>query len=161
MTALPDLTLTTLDHHTVPLSAYAGQVLLVVNVASQCGFTKQYAELEQLYRTYRERGFAVLGFPCDQFGHQEPGDADEIRRFCHLNYEVTFPLFAKTKVNGPHTHPLFAHLKEQARGVLWSRAIKWNFTKFLIGREGRVRARYAPMRAPLQLAHALESALSA
>ena len=142
-----------------PLSQYAGKVLLVVNVASQCGFTPQYTGLEALWRQYRERGLVVLGFPCDQFGHQEPGNEAEIRNFCSLNYDVDFPLFAKVEVNGANAHPLWRWLKEQKTGLLGIDAIKWNFTKFLVGRDGRVLARYAPAATPASLAADIEVAL--
>jgi glutathione peroxidase len=125
------------------LDAYRGKVLLIVNVASKCGFTPQYEGLEALYREHKDRGFEVLGFPCNQFGHQEPGDADEIRSFCSTKYAVTFPLFAKIDVNGGDAHPLYQFLKHAAPGVLGSEAIKWNFTKFLVDREGNVVRRYA------------------
>jgi len=123
-------------------------VLLVVNVASRCGFTPQYAGLEALYRAYRERGFTVLGFPCNQFGGQEPGDADEIRDFCSTRYTVSFPMFAKIEVNGPNAHPLYQYLKSAQPGLLGTEAIKWNFTKFLVGRDGGVLRRYAPNDTP-------------
>jgi glutathione peroxidase len=133
------------------LEAYRGQTLLIVNVASRCGFTPQYAGLEALYRRHRESGFAVLGFPCNQFGRQEPGDADEIRSFCSLSYEVSFPLFAKIAVNGKSAHPLYQYLKQAAPGALGSQAIKWNFTKFLVDKTGQVRRRYAPLHRPERL----------
>ena len=133
------------------LDGYRGSALLVVNVASRCGFTPQYSGLETLYRRYRNRGFAVLGFPCDQFGNQEPGTNDEIRQFCSLAYEVTFPMFAKIDVNGPAEHPLYAHLKSRAPGLLGTTAVKWNFTKFLVGRDGTVLTRYTPRDTPEQL----------
>lgn len=133
---------------TKSLSDYRGEVLLVVNVASKCGFTPQYEGLEKLHRHYRSLGFSVLGFPCNQFREQEPGDADEISRFCSLKYDVTFPIFAKLDVNGPQADPLFAWLKEQKAGLLGSRAIKWNFTKFLLDRHGRVVKRHAPITRP-------------
>jgi len=154
-----ELPLTTIAGDIIPLAAYRGQVLLVVNVASQCGFTPQYTALEALYRRFHARGFTVLGFPCDQFGHQEPGDADEILRFCQLQYDVTFPLFAKIDVNGRHAHPLFRALKAERRGVLGSRAIKWNFTKFLVDRDGAVRARFAPSTTPDEIAPRVEALL--
>jgi len=160
MTQLPEMMLTTIDQNQVPLSTYAGQVLLVVNVASQCGFTPQYAGLEVLYRKYREQGFAVLAFPCDQFGHQEPGDAEEIKNFCSVKYDATFPLFAKTDVNGANAHPLFTHLKTAAPGIFGTEGIKWNFTKFLIGRDGAVLARYAPTDRPEGLGDDIEAALA-
>ncbi len=149
----------TLDGRMLPLSVYAGRVLLIVNVASRCGFTPQYEGLEALYRRYRDRGFEVLGFPCDQFGHQEPGDAEEIRRFCSLNYDVSFPLFAKIEVNGAGAHPLYLHLKERAPGVLGTRAIKWNFTKFLVDAQGQVRQRFAPSVKPAGLSAEVEALL--
>jgi glutathione peroxidase len=130
-----------------PLSSYAGKVLLIVNTASKCGFTPQYAGIEALYRKYRERGFEVLAFPCNQFGAQEPGDAEEIRNFCSLTYDVSFPLFAKIDVNGSNADPLWKHLKSQKGGLLGD-SIKWNFTKFLVDRDGRVAERYAPTTRP-------------
>jgi glutathione peroxidase len=148
-----------IDGNLQPLSQYAGKVLLVVNVASRCGFTPQYTGLERLWRDYRDRGLVVLGFPCDQFGHQEPGDESEIRNFCSLNYEVDFPLFAKVDVNGDDAHPLWRWLKTQKSGILGTEAIKWNFSKFLVGRDGRVVARYAPVDKPESLAADIEAAL--
>jgi glutathione peroxidase len=158
--ALYDIRVRSLDGREQPLSDYAGQVLLVVNVASRCGFTPQYTGLEALYRKFRERGFAVLGFPCDQFGHQEPGDAAEIRQFCSLNYDVSFPLFEKTDVNGAGTHPLYQLLKPARPGLLGTEAIKWNFTKFLVGRDGAVLQRYAPTDKPESLEEAVLAALA-
>jgi glutathione peroxidase len=152
-------TVTTIDGRRRSLADYRGQVLLIVNVASRCGFTPQYAGLEALYRRFKGRGFAVLGFPCDQFGHQEPGDEAEIRQFCSLNYDVTFPLFAKIEVNGPGADPLWAHLKRAKTGLLGSTAIKWNFTKFLVGRDGEVLRRYAPADTPEQIGRDLEPLL--
>jgi glutathione peroxidase len=146
--ALYSIPVTTIDGQPTTLEPYRGEALLIVNVASQCGFTPQYAGLETLYRRYHARGFEVLGFPCDQFGHQEPGNEDEIRKFCSLAYDVTFPMFAKIDVNGPDEHPLFAALKGQARGVLGTTAVKWNFTKFLVSRDGRVLTRYSPRDTP-------------
>ena len=134
-----------------PLSLWRGQVLLVVNVASRCGFTPQYEGLQALYEEFSPRGFSVLGFPCNQFGHQEPGDAEEIKRFCSLSYGVDFPMFAKIDVNGPDASALYVWLKKQKPGLLGSEAIKWNFTKFLIDRQGQVRQRYAPVDAPEKL----------
>jgi glutathione peroxidase len=148
MTDLHEFSATTLDGAERSLADYRGQLVLIVNVASRCGFTPQYAGLEALYREFRERGLVVLGFPCDQFGHQEPGDADEIRTFCSTNYDVTFPMFAKIEVNGANAHPLYRFLKSAAPGVLGSEAIKWNFTKFLVDRDGRVVRRYAPTDTP-------------
>ena len=130
------------------LAPYRGRVLVVVNVASRCGFTPQYAGLEALYRQHRDRGLTVLGFPCDQFGHQEPGDEAEIARFCSLTYDVTFPMFAKVEVNGAGAHPLWQALKAAKPGLLGSEAIKWNFTKFLVDKNGKVVKRYAPTDTP-------------
>lgn len=143
-----EFTVTTIDGQSMTLEAYRGQVLLIVNVASKCGFTSQYAGLEALYRRYRDKGFSILGFPCNQFGHQEPGNEAEIKSFCSLTYDVTFPLFAKIEVNGNGTHPLYAHLKKAQPGLLGSEAIKWNFTKFLVSRDGHVLKRYAPTDTP-------------
>ena len=148
MASIHDFKLTTIDGKTLSMSDYRGKTLLIVNVASKCGFTPQYAGLEKLYNDYRERGLVVLGFPCDQFGHQEPGDEAEIKSFCALNYDVSFPLFAKIEVNGDTAHPLYRFLKSQARGVLGSEAIKWNFTKFLVDADGTVLRRYAPTDTP-------------
>jgi glutathione peroxidase len=141
----------TLRGEETTLAPYRGQVLLIVNVASQCGFTPQYTGLEALYRRHREKGFAVLGFPCNQFGHQEPGNEREIQEFCSREYDVTFPLFAKVAVNGPNEHPLYALLKSQAPGVLGTTGIKWNFTKFLVARDGRVLHRYSPRDTPVDI----------
>ncbi len=138
-----EFTATTIGGTPQPLADFRGKVLLIVNVASKCGFTPQYRGLEALYRKHQAEGFEILGFPCDQFGHQEPGDEAEIRRFCSTKYDVTFPLFAKIKVNGPETHPLYQYLKTAQPGVLGSTAIKWNFTKFLVSKTGEVIARYA------------------
>ncbi len=143
MTTICDFEANLLDGTPQKLDAYRGKVLLIVNVASKCGFTPQYEGLEALYRANKDRGFEVLGFPCNQFGHQEPGDAAEIRAFCSTNYDVTFPLFAKVDVNGTGTHQLYSFMKHAAPGVLGSEAIKWNFTKFLIDRDGKVVRRYA------------------
>ncbi len=143
----------------VALSNYRNNVLLIVNTASQCGFTPQYAGLESLYRDLKERDFTVLGFPCNQFGAQEPGDADEIARFCKLNYDVTFPMFAKVDVNGPNAHPLFAWLKSEAPGLLGSKTIKWNFTKFLVDRQGKIAGRFAPTTEPKALRKDIEALL--
>jgi glutathione peroxidase len=144
VTSFYDFEVATIDGRTQRLDAYRGQVLLVVNVASRCGLTPQYAGLEALYRQHRAEGFAILGFPCDQFCHEEPGNEAEIKSFCASNYDVTFPLFAKIKVNGPSAHPLYRYLKSARRGLLGTRLIKWNFTKFLINRSGTVVRRYAP-----------------
>ena len=150
-----------LDGRTVSLDEFRGRVLLVVNTASKCGFTPQYAGLEQLYRASKDRGFVVLGFPCNQFGQQEPGTAREIGTFCQQSYGVTFPMFGKIEVNGPGAHPLYQFLKRARPGLLGTRAIKWNFTKFLVDRGGRVVARYAPAKKPGDLAPAVERLLDA
>src|SRR3954468_2861638 len=143
MHTLYDFELATIDGQKQSLSAYRGRILLIVNVASRCRFTPQYAGLGKLYRKYRERGCAVLGFPCDQFGQQEPGDEAEIKDFCRLAYDVPFPLFAKIAVNGPAAHPLYTFLKSKRRGFLGTKRIKWNFTKFLVDRDGNVVRRTA------------------
>ena len=141
------------------LSKYRGKVLLIVNTASQCGLTPQYSGLEALYRKYRERGLEILGFPCNQFGAQEPGSEGEIAKFCETQFGVSFPMFAKVDVNGDTAHPLFQWLRKEAPGLLGSEAIKWNFTKFLVDREGRVVERFAPTTAPEDLAPAIEKLL--
>jgi glutathione peroxidase len=155
----PDITLTTIDGAAQRLGDYAGRALLVVNVASQCGFTPQYEGLEALQRRFADRGFSVLGFPCDQFGRQEPGDEAAIKNFCSERFDVTFPMFAKIEVNGANAHPLFQALKSAAPGFLGTQAIKWNFTKFLIGRDGKVLRRYAPTDTPQSCASGIEAAL--
>lgn len=146
--SLHDISAARLDGTTGSLADYRGKVLLIVNVASRCGFTPQYAGLEALYRKYRDRGFEVLGFPCNQFGAQEPGDSAEIGAFCSTTYDVTFPMFAKVDVNGADAHPLYQHLKSAQPGILGTEAIKWNFTKFLVDRQGRVVKRFAPKDTP-------------
>jgi glutathione peroxidase len=138
----------TLDHDRIRLEQYRGRVLLIVNVASRCGFTPQYAGLERLYRKHRDAGFVVLGFPCNQFGQQEPGTADDIRTFCKDKYDISFPLFDRVDVNGPAAHPLFSFLKAQKPGLLGFGAIKWNFTKFLVDRAGHVVERFSPAETP-------------
>ncbi len=148
-----------LDGTECPLSEFRGQVLLIVNVASRCGFTPQYAGLETLYRKYRDRGFAVLGFPCNQFGSQEPGSEAEILAFCATTYDVSFPLFAKVEVNGADAHPLYRYLKGERPGILGTEAIKWNFTKFLVDRNGAVVKRYAPTDKPEDLDAAVAALL--
>lgn len=151
-----------LDGQEIALSKYRGQVLLIVNTASKCGFTPQYSGLEALYREYAARGFTVLGFPCNQFAGQEPGNASEISQFCNLNYGVTFPLFSKVDVNGAHAHPLYKFLRTQQPGVaglLGMNAIRWNFTKFLVDREGQVVGRFAPTTAPDKLKPRIEKLL--
>jgi glutathione peroxidase len=156
-----DFRATALDGTPVDLAQYRGQVLLIVNTASKCGFTPQYQGLETLYRELHGRGpgFEVLGFPCDQFGHQEPGSDAEIGAFCEKNYGVSFPMFAKVEVNGDGAHPLWKHLKGEAPGVLGTEAIKWNFTKFLVGRDGKVVHRYAPQTKPEEIAGDIEKLL--
>ncbi|TCZ57249.1 glutathione peroxidase [Roseicella aquatilis] len=158
---LPDLALKTLDGTPRRLSDFAGKALLVVNVASRCGFTPQYVGLEALHRRLAPRGFAVLGFPCNQFAGQEPGTEAEIGAFCQTTYDVTFPMFAKVEVNGPGTHPLFRHLKAAAPGLLGSERIKWNFTKFLIDPRGEVVRRYGPTTKPEAIAREAEALLPA
>lgn len=133
------------------LMEYAGQVVLVVNTASDCGYTPQYKSLEALYKEFQAQGFSVLGFPCNQFGQQEPGDANDIGAFCEKNYGVSFPMFEKVDVNGDNAHPLFQYLKSHAPGVMGTEMIKWNFTKFLIQRDGNVFKRYAPQTTPLEI----------
>jgi glutathione peroxidase len=159
MSAFAEIEATTIDGASQKLAEYDGKVLLIVNVASKCGFTPQYTGLEALHRRFASQGFEVLGFPCDQFGHQEPGDAAEIKSFCALKYDVTFPLFAKIEVNGEGAHPLYRLLKKEAPGLLGTEAIKWNFTKFLVGRDGKVLKRYAPTDKPEDLAGDIEKAL--
>ena len=159
MTLPADIALKTIDGKPAALADFDGDALLIVNVASKCGFTPQYAGLEELHRRFRDRGFAVLGFPCDQFGHQEPGDDAQIRAFCTDKYDVTFPMFAKIEVNGAKAHPLFQTLKQEARGLLGTQAIKWNFTKFLVDRQLGVVRRYAPSNKPEKLAKDIEAAL--
>ena len=158
MTTAYDFSATTIDGEEQSLAAYEGKVLLIVNTASKCGFTPQYAGLEKLYREFADAGLVVLGFPCDQFGHQEPGDESEIKEFCSLTYDVTFPMFAKIEVNGPGAHPLYQWLKSEQRGLLGGR-IKWNFTKFLVDRSGRPVARFAPNTAPEDLADDIKQLL--
>ena len=161
MSALSDISVTTLDGQVQKMGSFLGKATLVVNVASKCGFTPQYTGLEALYRQFKDRGFNVLGFPCDQFGHQEPGDAQEIRNFCSLNYEVTFPLFAKIEVNGANTHPVYRKLKADAPGIFGIQKVKWNFTKFLIDANGNVVKRFAPATKPQVLTGKIAALLSA
>ncbi|MCW4780849.1 glutathione peroxidase [Enterobacter chuandaensis] len=158
MTRFYQLSATRLDGRLISMADYAGKVVLVVNTASQCGFTPQYAGLEALYKKYADRGLVILGFPCNQFGKQEPGDADEISKTCHINYGVSFPMFGKVEVNGSAAHPLFRYLKKELPGVLGGR-IKWNFTKFLIGRDGKPLKRFAPMTTPEKMEGAIVEAL--
>jgi glutathione peroxidase len=159
MTSVYDYTAKSLDGRDVALSDYKGKVLLIVNTASKCGFTPQYAGLEALYKDCHDRGLAVLGFPCNQFGRQEPGTAQDIGAFCEKNYGVTFPMFGKIDVNGPGAHPLYQYLKTEKRGLFGTRNIKWNFTKFLIDRTGKVIARFAPNTTPQTIRPAIEKLL--
>ncbi|MBI0576053.1 glutathione peroxidase [Neobacillus cucumis] len=149
----------TIDGAEVSLEQFKGKVLLVVNTASKCGFTPQFNELQQIYEKYKDKGFAVLGFPCNQFMNQEPANEEEIKSFCELNYGVTFPMFAKVDVNGSQAHPLFNYLASQAPGVMGSKAIKWNFTKFLVDQTGNVHKRYAPSTKPFEIVKDIEGLL--
>lgn len=158
MTNAYDFTATDIDGNSVDLAQYRGQPLLIVNTASKCGFSPQYEGLEKLNRTYADRGLVILGFPCDQFMHQEPGDDDEIKNFCSLNYDVTFPMFAKVEVNGDQAHPLYQWLRQQKSGLLGNR-VKWNFTKFLIDKSGAVVDRFAPTVKPENLTDHIEKVL--
>lgn len=155
-----DMSVETADGSDFELGQLKGQVVLVVNVASQCGFTPQYAEIQELYAKYRDKGFCVMGFPCNQFGKQEPGSNDEIQEFCSTQFHVTFPVMAKIEVNGVDTAPVYNFLKESAPGLLGSKAIKWNFTKFLVDRSGKVVKRFAPMVKPKQMEAEIEAMLS-
>jgi glutathione peroxidase len=159
MTTVMDFSAALANGEPKDLSDYQGKVLLIVNTASKCGFTPQYTGLESLHQTYGERGFSVLAFPCNQFGGQEPGSEEEIQSFCDLNYQTSFPLFSKIEVNGAASHPLYAHLKQQAPGVLGSKRIKWNFTKFLVNQHGEVVKRYAPSTKPEAIASDIEALL--
>ncbi|GJE18057.1 glutathione peroxidase [Methylobacterium marchantiae] len=161
MTSLYDLAPRAADGTPHPLAQHRGRVVLVVNTASKCGFTRQYEDLERLWRRHRDEGFVVLGFPCNQFGRQEPGDAAEIARFCSLTYDVTFPVLAKVDVNGEQADPVFVHLKREKPGLFGTSRIKWNFTKFLIGRSGRAIRRYSPIIKPAGLEADIASALAA
>lgn len=154
-----DFTAETLGGQPAPLADYRDKVLLIVNTASKCGFTPQYAGLEGLWKKYQDRGLMVLGFPCNQFGGQEPGDSEEIANFCSLTYDISFPMMAKIDVNGAEVHPLYAWLKHQKKGLLGSESVKWNFTKFLIDRQGAVVARHGPTVEPKELERAIEAAL--
>jgi glutathione peroxidase len=154
-----DFTAETLDGQPAALSQWRDKVVLIVNTASKCGFTPQYAGLEALYRKYKDRGLVVLGFPCNQFGAQEPGDATEIANFCSLTYEVDFPMMRKIDVNGPQTHPLYAYLKHAKKGLMGTEGVKWNFTKFLVDRKGEVVDRFAPNATPQSLEGAIEALL--
>jgi glutathione peroxidase len=154
-----DYSARTIDGEDRTLSDYKGKVMVIVNTASKCGFTPQYEGLEKIFREFRGRGLVVLGFPCDQFGHQEPGDENEIKKFCSLNYDVSFPMFSKVDVNGDHAHPLYTYLKNEAPGLLGSRAIKWNFTKFLVDKSGKVVKRYGSMDKPESIIKDIEKLL--
>jgi glutathione peroxidase len=159
MASLYEIPVKTIDGTEQTLAPYQGKVLVIVNTASQCGFTPQYKGLEALHRELGPKGVEVLGFPCNQFGAQEPGDEEEIKSFCSLTYDVSFPMFAKVDVNGEHTHPLYQHLKSEKPGLLGTEAIKWNFTKFLVGRDGSVLKRYAPTDTPESIRADVEKAL--
>lgn len=149
-----------IDGNEVSLSDYEGKVLLIVNVASKCGFTKQYTGLQAIYEKYKDKGFVVLGFPCNQFGGQEPGTEEEIKEFCEANFNVTFPMFSKLDVNGDNTHPLYQYLKANAKGTLGTQDIKWNFAKFLVDKNGVVRERYATQTTPESLSEEIEKLLA-
>ncbi|TBR38960.1 MULTISPECIES: glutathione peroxidase [Dyella] len=159
MTTAYDFSARDIDGHERSLSEWQGKVMLIVNVASKCGFTPQYTGLEALWRSDRDKGLVVLGFPCDQFGHQEPGDEAEIKNFCSTSYDVSFPMFAKVDVNGADAHPLYKWLKSEGKGILGSESIKWNFTKFLVDRQGEVVKRYAPTDTPEKIARDLAARL--
>jgi glutathione peroxidase len=159
MASIYDFTANTLDGAPQSLAEFRGKPMLIVNTASKCGFTPQYTGLEALYKRHREDGLVVMGFPCDQFGHQEPGDADEIRNFCSLNYDVSFPMYEKVEVNGAGAHPLWKWLKKEKPGLLGMEGVKWNFTKFLVDRNGRVVKRYAPTDTPEKIEADLDAVL--
>ncbi|MBT1444706.1 glutathione peroxidase [Shewanella sp. JM162201] len=160
MSAIYDIPVTYIGGKQTQMQQYQGKVLLIVNTASKCGFTPQYEALEALYRQYKDQGLEILGFPCNQFGAQEQGSESEIASFCQLNFGVSFPLFAKIDVNGDDAHPLFSHLKKAAPGILGSESIKWNFTKFLVGRDGKVRERFAPTTDPRKLEQQIQQLLA-
>ena len=160
MTSLYDFTAKAADGAALPLADYRGKVLLVVNTASKCGFTPQYEGLEELYRKYHDQGFEILAFPCNQFGEQEPGDAEEIANFCKLSYDVSFPVLGKVDVNGKEEDPIWAYLKKQQTGLLGFSGIKWNFTKFLVNRDGKIVARHAPTTKPYQLEDEIKGLLA-
>jgi glutathione peroxidase len=159
MTTAYDFSAKTLEGSDISLDAYRGKAMLVVNTASKCGFTPQYTGLEKLWRQYQDKGLVVLGFPCDQFGHQEPGDEAEIKNFCSLTYDVTFPMFAKVEVNGANAHPFYKWLKSEKAGLLGLEGIKWNFTKFLVDKDGKVLKRYAPTDTPEKIGQDLAKLL--
>ena len=159
MASIYDFNAARLSGEDVPLASFKGDVLLIVNTASKCGFTPQYEGLENLHKDLSGKGFKVLGFPCNQFGSQEPGNAEEIANFCKLTYDVSFPMFAKIDVNGPSAHPLFAFLKSEAKGLMGSKSIKWNFTKFLVDRDGNVVKRFGPQDTPEKIRSEIEALL--
>lgn len=159
MTSIYDFTVTDIKGKKTNLASLEDKVALIVNTASQCGYTPQYQGLETLYQQYKEQGFVILGFPCNQFGKQEPGSSEEIQQFCDLNYGVSFPLYGKVDVNGANAHPLFDYLKSAAKGIFGTRKIKWNFTKFLVDRNGRVIKRFAPKTKPEEMAAYIEAML--
>ncbi len=159
MASIYDFSAKTIDGTEQSLDAYRGKTMLIVNVASKCGFTPQYAGLEALYEKWVDKGLVVLGFPCDQFGHQEPGNEEDIKNFCSLTYDVKFPMFAKIDVNGANAHPLYQYLKHEAKGLLGSEGIKWNFTKFLVDKNGKVTKRYAPTDTPDSIGKSIEALL--
>ena len=159
MTSVYDFSARTIDGDEQPLSDFQGKAMLVVNTASKCGFTPQYTGLENLWKKYQDKGLVVLGFPCDQFGHQEPGNEEEIKSFCSLSYDVTFPMYAKVDVNGDKAHPLWKFLKKEKSGLLGIDAIKWNFSKFLVDKHGKVVKRYAPTDTPEKIEKDLASVL--
>ena len=161
MSTIYDFQARDINGRDLPLAQLRGQVMLIVNTASKCGFTPQFEGLEELHKTYAGRGLAVLGFPCNQFGSQDPGSESEIAEFCQLNYGVSFPMMGKIDVNGPAAHPLYKWLASEAPGLLGSKAIKWNFTKFLVSKDGKVLRRYAPLDKPAGLAGDIEAALAA
>ena len=161
MPSIYDFEAQTISGKTVPLKQFEGKALLIVNTASKCGFTPQFAGLEELHKQYADKGLVVLGFPCNQFGSQDPGSSGEIAEFCSLNYGVSFPMMDKIDVNGPKAHPLYTWMEAEAPGLLGSKSIKWNFTKFLVGKDGKVLKRYAPQDAPKSLAGDIEAALAA
>jgi glutathione peroxidase len=154
-----DFKVKTIDGKETTMTDFQDKVLLIVNVASQCGFTGQYAGLEELYQQYKDRSFVILGFPCNQFGSQEPGNEEEIKNFCETKYHVTFPMFSKIDVNGPDTHPLYNYLKSEEKGIFGTKAIKWNFTKFLVDRKGNIVKRYSPQTTPDSLSKDIEKLL--
>lgn len=160
LTSIYDFKVQTINNEELDLSTLRGKVILIVNTASKCGFTPQYTELEDLYQRYKDQGLVILGFPCNQFGNQEPGDAEQIQQFCSLNYGVSFPMMNKVQVNGQNTNPLYQYLKQRAKGIFGSASIKWNFTKFLISRDGSVVVRYSPLIKPLRFEIGIQSLLN-